>query len=212
MRQRAGGRVRPFLLLGKQDDRDGVRVFRMRDFKEAMTLLSASLNEPFEMAGIRRWWGAQGGMMRRDDKALLADIARAEAAGIVAFAEPPQWKPRAAPGDPARRRPRPAAPPSKPARQRDRALPPRGRDTPDVPSKPDTPTQPDKTWIEFRLIDDDTNTPVANVPFRITLTDGSETTRSTNGAGKIRIDDIDPGTCGILKIEAEDAPVVTRVD
>lgn len=198
--------MRRFWLLDRRDDQQGVRVFRMRDMREALRLLQASLSDPSEMAGIRRWWGLQYGRVPRDDMALLGEIARAEADGRVVFAEREVWRPQAVPGEVRRLF---TQPPSEPARQPTRRPPPpRPRAPTDVP---DAPKAPVKTWIEFCLIDDDAEAPVAGVPFKITLTDGTETTKTTDGAGKIRIDGIDPGSCDILKVEAEDAPVVTKV-
>ena len=53
--------------------------------------------------------------------------------------------------------------------------------------------------------------PVSGVAFRIQLTDGSIVKHVTNGAGKIRIDGIDPGVCGIREIAADTGPEVTKV-
>ncbi len=53
---------------------------------------------------------------------------------------------------------------------------------------------PVKTWIAVQLIDD-RGDPVPNAAYKITLTDGSVMTGSTDDQGSVRFDEIDPGDC-----------------
>lgn len=80
------------------------------------------------------------------------------------------------------RRPRPAGDPA------DRPFPPASR-----------PPEP-KNWIEFHLVDHETDEPIANVPFRLSLPDGAVAEHTSDGSGMIRIDDLPPGYCDIQAI------------
>lgn len=51
-----------------------------------------------------------------------------------------------------------------------------------------------KTWIEIVLVDE-ADQPVAGVSYEIVLPDGSRRRGSTDAAGKVRYEGIDPGTC-----------------
>lgn len=53
---------------------------------------------------------------------------------------------------------------------------------------------PVKTWVAVQLIDDDGD-PVPNVPYKVTLPDGSVMTGSLDDQGIVRFDEIDPGDC-----------------
>jgi hypothetical protein len=74
--------------------------------------------------------------------------------------------------------------------QRSKASPERRPEPP-----PRTPTV-EKTWIEFRLIDE-YGKPVPNARYRINLTDGSIRNGSLDGQGRVLFDNIDPGQCEI---------------
>jgi hypothetical protein len=56
---------------------------------------------------------------------------------------------------------------------------------------------PAKTWIEFRLIDEDGN-PVSNAAYKVKLADGSIKDGTLNAEGSVRFNDIDPGRCQIM--------------
>jgi hypothetical protein len=66
-----------------------------------------------------------------------------------------------------------------------------------APPKPAPPraTKP-RTWIAIELVDDK-DKPIPNERFRIELPDGSYAEGRLDGAGKARLNDIDPGTCQV---------------
>ena len=75
------------------------------------------------------------------------------------------------------------------------------------------PQKPTKnTWIEFELLDDNTDEPIASVPFSIKLPNGNTVTKSTDATGVIRIDDVPPGVCDITKIIDNRGLEVIRVE
>ena len=53
-----------------------------------------------------------------------------------------------------------------------------------------------KTWIAIRVLDEDGN-PVCDVPYSVTLPDGSIMTGALDDQGFARFDDIDPGQCQV---------------
>jgi hypothetical protein len=55
---------------------------------------------------------------------------------------------------------------------------------------------PEKTWVEFRLVDQD-GKPVPGAAYKVTLPDGSVSTGSLNDQGAVRFEGIDPGNCRI---------------
>jgi hypothetical protein len=55
---------------------------------------------------------------------------------------------------------------------------------------------PVKTWVAVQLIDD-RGDPVPNVPYKVTLPDGSVMTGSLDDQGAVRFDEIDPGECQV---------------
>jgi hypothetical protein len=74
-----------------------------------------------------------------------------------------------------------------------------GTATPDVPDEPDEPDEPDDiierlTWIEV-LVQDEDQQPVANVAYKLVLSDGSVRTGKTNQAGIARCERIPEGEC-----------------
>ena len=75
---------------------------------------------------------------------------------------------------------------------------------------PQKPTK--QTWIEFELLDDQTDKPLSGVPFSIRLPNGKTVTKSTNAAGVIRIDDVPPGVCDVQKIADDSGLEVMRVE
>jgi hypothetical protein len=59
-----------------------------------------------------------------------------------------------------------------------------------------------KTWVEFKLVDDD-GVPVEGAEYRVKLPDGSIRTGTLDDQGWVRFDDIDPGNCEITFPELE---------
>lgn len=70
----------------------------------------------------------------------------------------------------------------------------------DRPFPPASQQTDPKNWIEFQLVDHQTDEPIANVPFRISLPDGGVSEHTSDGDGMIRIDDLPPGYCDIREI------------
>ena len=70
----------------------------------------------------------------------------------------------------------------------------------DRPFPPASQQTDPKNWIEFQLVDHETDEPIANVPFRISLPDGGVAEHTSDGNGMIRIDDLPPGFCDIQEI------------
>jgi hypothetical protein len=65
------------------------------------------------------------------------------------------------------------------------------------PSAPPPAAKPKKkTWVAIRLVDD-SNVPVADEPYKITLPDNSVREGKTDVSGEAWIEEIDPGTCKI---------------
>jgi hypothetical protein len=58
------------------------------------------------------------------------------------------------------------------------------------------PPPPEKTWVEFLLVDQD-GKPVPDVAYEVTLPGGARRTGRLNKKGQLRFDDIDPGPCQI---------------
>lgn len=58
-------------------------------------------------------------------------------------------------------------------------------------------TRGEMTWIEFVVLHDDTGEPVSDVKLTVRKPDESEMTGETDATGKLRLDDIDPGTCDV---------------
>jgi len=65
------------------------------------------------------------------------------------------------------------------------------------PPPPPEPLRQEKklTWIEIKIMNDQTGEPVNWVRLTVKTPDGNEAFYTTNSAGIIRIDDIEPGTC-----------------
>ncbi len=229
MAQRAGGPFRPVVLLSRRDPYDPSEIVRILDRHQALTILRGSKEYPVEMAALRRWARPLGFRAADSDDRFLAELAHAAVVGrgrIVQYSVyrnglgatanvvTSSWSGSAqeAPGGTSgrpTRSPRPTTPSAN--------LPPEtpADDDPasDTPSGVPAPPPPDQnTWIEFVLIDETTGEPIAGVPFTIELTDGTVADHTTDGSGKIRIDGIDPGTCGIVEIRADDGPAVTSVE
>jgi hypothetical protein len=78
-------------------------------------------------------------------------------------------------------------------------------------SLPPPKKAPEKTWIEFKVVWDETDEPVPWVKLRITLPDGIENFYTTRPNGTVRIKDILPGTCDIGEMIDKDALEVVKV-
>ena len=64
--------------------------------------------------------------------------------------------------------------------------------------QPPTPKQEKKlTYIEIKVVNDETAQPVNWVRLIIKTPDGNENFYTTNAQGLVRIDDLDPGTCDL---------------
>jgi len=63
-------------------------------------------------------------------------------------------------------------------------------------------------WVEVRVVDQ-AGLPVVGQQYRIVLPDGAVRTGSTNAAGAVRFDDIDPGQCTVTFPDA-DAQDISR--
>lgn len=95
--------------------------------------------------------------------------------------------------------------------RRDRATRP-GSNPADRPFPPASQQAPEpKNWIEFHLLDDETDRPIANVPFRLSLPDGSVAEHASDGDGLIRLTDLPPGFCDIQAILDRGALEVVRI-
>jgi hypothetical protein len=70
-------------------------------------------------------------------------------------------------------------------------------DQPGKDEPPPPPASDEKTWINFEVLDDETEKPVSGVILHLQLTDGRIFKAKTNAAGMIEITDIPAGACGI---------------
>lgn len=85
------------------------------------------------------------------------------------------------------------------------------REEPDGPDKPpggDPPPPPKKTkqtsWIEVELLDEEKK-PIANQLYRVEVPDGTFREGKLDAQGRVRIDNIDPGTCEIFFPDLEES-------
>ncbi len=67
-------------------------------------------------------------------------------------------------------------------------------------------------WIKFRVIDDETEEPVAGVTLSIREPNGMVREYETRRDGMIEVDDIDAGTCDIVSMSDDEAMEVVRVE
>jgi hypothetical protein len=73
-------------------------------------------------------------------------------------------------------------------------------------------TAPPLTWIEFRVLDDDTGQPVSGVKLRLMLPDGTTGTYSTNAEGKVRFTDLIAGVVDLEQMLDDDALEVVHLE
>jgi len=62
---------------------------------------------------------------------------------------------------------------------------------------PELPRSKKLTWIEFQVVWDQSGKPVKNVRLIVKTPDGVENFHDTNGEGKARVEEIEPGTCDV---------------
>lgn len=67
-------------------------------------------------------------------------------------------------------------------------------------------------WIEFRIVDDETDMPMPDVGLKIRLPDGEIKDYTTDSNGIVRIDNLSPGTCDIVEMTDPDAAEVIAVE
>ena len=67
-------------------------------------------------------------------------------------------------------------------------------------------------WIEFRVVDDETDQPVSGIGLKIKLPAGETKDYTTDSNGIVHIDDLPPGTCDIVEITDPDASEVVQVE
>jgi hypothetical protein len=67
---------------------------------------------------------------------------------------------------------------------------------PTPPPEPEPPPPPKKTWVEFVLLDEE-GVPVPEEKYSVELPDGSTKEGSLDADGKVRIEDIEDGTCWV---------------
>src|SRR5262245_54139069 len=80
------------------------------------------------------------------------------------------------------------------------------------PAAGDEPVEePTLQWIEFRVLDDDTDEPYGGVQLELKLTTGEVRQFTTDGAGRIRIDGIPAGSCDVQKMLDDLALEVVKV-
>lgn len=67
-------------------------------------------------------------------------------------------------------------------------------------------------WIEFRVVDDETDMPMSGIGLKIKLPTEEIKDYTTDANGIVRIDDLTPGTCDIVEITDPDAGEVVLVE
>jgi len=70
--------------------------------------------------------------------------------------------------------------------------------------------EPAEHWITFQLLDDETEDPVAGANMRVTLSDGSVGTYTTDANGVVHIANVPPGPCDLEQIDAEQYVEIVR--
>lgn len=80
-----------------------------------------------------------------------------------------------------------------------------------VPPPPPPPKTKEKTWIEFKVVEDGTGKPVPGVRLRVTTPDGIENFYTTNANGLVRIEDLESGSCEVGEVLDNDALEVVTV-
>ncbi len=86
------------------------------------------------------------------------------------------------------------------------------RPEPEEPELRGPPPADTKHWIRFKVIDDDTNEPIAGVTLRVRTPRGIERDYQTRADGSIQVDEINMGTCDIIAMVDEDGLEVVSVE
>ena len=84
----------------------------------------------------------------------------------------------------------------------------------DAPPPEETPaasTQQETKWIRFRVVDDETDKPMANVKLSLTLSDGSQQKASTNADGIVYLNGLPDGTCDVVSIDYDETLEVRSI-
>ncbi|MFC1716730.1 SpaA isopeptide-forming pilin-related protein [Candidatus Poribacteria bacterium] len=77
---------------------------------------------------------------------------------------------------------------------------------------PPAAVEEETDWIEFRVVNDETDVPISGVGLKIRLTTGETRDYTTDANGLVHIDDLPSGTCDIVEITDPDASEVVQVE
>jgi len=81
-----------------------------------------------------------------------------------------------------------------------------------MPTPPPDVPEEETDWIEFRVVDDETDLPLSDIGLKIKLPTGETKDYTTDSNGIVRIDDLTPGTCDIIEMTDPDAAEVVGVE
>lgn len=79
-----------------------------------------------------------------------------------------------------------------------------------IPPPVPPPPEPEKAWFEVRVVDDATSQPIPGVKLEITLPNGKAQPNSTRADGRVRLEEIDPGSCKVKGVFDPDAARIER--
>lgn len=153
----------------------------------ARSFLERLLFDSYGMMVLRDVYAEKFGVSRLghvSDHDIIAALARSISVGDVRVVREPEF----APGGGAR------------------------RPEPEEPVLAGPPVTERKHWIKFKVVEDATGQPIPGVVLRVREPSGSERDYTTRPDGMVEIDEIDPGTCDILRMTDEDALEVVRVE
>jgi hypothetical protein len=156
------------------------------DALRARSFLERFLTDPSDMPALRDFHAERVGPGLLDymsDHEVVDAIARSIEAGEVRVIREPEFLP--------------------------------GGEAEHLPEEPE-PVAPAVTetghWIKFRVVDDETEEPVAGVTLSIREPSGAVRDYETRPDGMIEIDEIDAGTCDIVSMNDDEAIEVVRVE
>jgi hypothetical protein len=159
-----------------------------RDPADAVAFLRGLRSDDSDLAVLRKLlWDLQPGLdvSRLDDQQVLEEAARCLAGGDAQVASPGA------------------------AAELIRG----GAEVEPREAEPEQPAAgPQTSWIKFKVVDDETGEPIPDVKLEVRLPNGNAREYSTRPDGMIEVDEIDPGTCDILKMTDEQALEVVRVE
>jgi hypothetical protein len=69
----------------------------------------------------------------------------------------------------------------------------------------------ERSWIKFRVVDDESGEPVAGVSLQVKLPTGEIRSCTTDSAGLAEVDDLPWGSCSIERVDSEEALEVIGV-